>query len=240
MARGHASEVDLSESGDWHLHVSPGHVEVRRDRAAWPEDLCPAAVGDRWVYRNGVTGTPGFVSEEVVVRGAWQGDRWVARVATRSPEHPLMANERSMIVTDAGVLPDIGPMTSAAGEVILRGTTGLFLPRGLVPGQRWQYTQDWVLPQMPMQVAATCEAVGVVPVDVPAGRFMALMVRMQVHSEFVMAGLAHTREQDDTSYFVRGIGLVLHQTRQGEGQTIDKVLLAYSVGAARGGSDSAL
>ncbi|MBK9755424.1 MAG: hypothetical protein IPO88_18330 [Nannocystis sp.] len=226
MPRPHACEVDVEEAG-WRLEADG---ELRRFEAA---GYAPATAGDWWFYATRQGPGPELRSWERVVSARWQGEDWVARVRSEHVDNPAANSERSMVVTPAGVSPDIGVMDTAIGPVRTLATQGVFLPRQLTPGSRWRWQQRLGSPLAMIEVEGTGEAIAEETVVVPAGRFTAMLVRGEICSRVTMhepagAPVIEHRQRDE-GHHVRGLGLVAHRTLGASGQELVKLLLEYSV-----------
>ncbi len=204
--------------------------------------FAPTTIGDTWTYQTGQTSPgvamPGATSTDRIASGAQEGTRWVGRLVTEDAGNKAANSERSLIVTAAGVSPDIGTMTTSIGPVTTRTTSGVYLPTELTPGLRWSWTQALESPISTMEVAGSAEVIGTQRVTVPAGTFEAVVVRSEVKNHVVSKGgtippIDHV--QRDESWYVRGLGLVKNVTQAGAGYRADKVLVRYSVHGAPSG-----
>ena len=230
---GHASEIDLDAPGDWQLVTAGGRVEVVHVAAP---GFTPASPGDVWDYCTTQPGQPPLHSRDRVLAARQQGDLWIARMGCEIAEVPAARCERDLVIAADGLSPDIGTMTSAAGPVRTTSTRGLYLPRALPVGLRWRWAQQLEMPLATMEVTGTGEVVSVEQVTVPAGSFEAVRVHGEVVSRVVLRSPAGSPPiesvQRDTSYWVRGLGLVRSVSVGPPEQQRDKVLVAYEVRGA--------
>lgn len=249
MGRVHPSEVEVSVDSPWRLVMIGALVLVTCDPATVPaqtgaetaarQGFAPATVGDSWTYRTTQSAPglamPGATTTDRIASGGQDGGRWVGRMVTEDAGNPAANSERSLIITPAGVSPDIGTMTTSIGPVTTVKTSGVFLPTDLTPGLRWAWTQSIDSPISTMEVRGSAEVVGTRTVTVPAGTFEAVVVRSEVKNHVVTKGgqvppIEHV--QRDESFYVRGLGLVKNGTLAGAGYSAEKVLLKYSVTGA--------
>jgi hypothetical protein len=254
VGRARASEVEVVEHSPWRLVIVGALVLVCCDPATRPaavveapaEDpgFAPASVGDAWTYRTGQTSPglvmPGATTTDRIVAGAREGGRFVGRVVSEDAGNPAANSERGLIVTPAGVSPDIGTMTTAIGPVTTLRSSGVFLPAQLPAGLRWTWTQTLESPISTMEVRGSAEVIGPEQVTVPAGSFAAVRVRSEVRNHVVTRGgtvppIEHV--QRDDSWYVRGLGLVKAVTTT-TGYSAEKVLVAYQVQGAPVGQGS--
>lgn len=234
MARSWASEVDVAEVG-WRLDAS-GELRWEEGDDGAAGGYSPASAGDFWMYSTRQGEGAAIETCERVVSAAWVGDAWVARLRSEHVGNPAADSERSLIVTVEGVSPDIGEMTTGIGPVRVLSTHGVFLPRAPRPGQRWSWGQRLTTPLAEMEVEGTGEAVGEVAVKVPAGRFVAMLVRGESYSRVTMhapkGAPAIEHRQQDEGWVVRGLGLVRHCSLGATGQGCVKELHRYAVRGA--------
>ncbi len=236
---GRASEVDLDVQGGWQLVVDGGRIEVVHAVAG--PGYMPASPGDRWQYATTQAGCEVLVSHDVVVRGAWLGDVWVARVRSEVVGVPGASSERDLTITPAGVSPAIGTMISGTGPVHTRASHGLFLPAVLTVGMRWDWGQELEAATMgitAMTVTGSAEVVAIERVTVPAGTFMAVRVHGQsvsrVHLREPVGAAPLESRQEDVGHWVRGLGLVRHESLGAPESRRVKQLVAHDVrGASR-------
>ena len=258
MGRVHASEVEVDASSPWRLVIvgalvfvacdPPAPTEARQAGQAQRSDAVAAAalpgfapntIGDTWTYQTSQTSPgvamPGATSTDRIVSGAQEGTRWVGRLITEDAGNKAANSERSLILTAAGVSPDIGTMTTSIGPVTTSKSSGVYLPTELTPGLRWAWTQALESPISTMEVAGSAEVIGTQRVTVPAGTFEAVVVRSEVKNHVVSKGgtippIDHV--QRDESWYVRGLGLVKNVTQTDAGYRADKLLVRYSVHGA--------
>jgi hypothetical protein len=247
MGRVHPSEVEVEVDSPWRLVMIGALVLVVCDPVAAPAPkaevvaagvrpgFAPATVGDSWTYRTTQSSPglamPGATSTDTIA----SGDKGVFRLVTTDAGNPGANNERSLIITPAGVSPDIGVMTTSIGPVKTVKTSGVYLPTDLTPGLRWSWTQAIDSPISTMDVAGSAEVVGTQQVTVPAGTFEAVKIRSETKNHVVTKGgqiPAMDHVQHDESWYVRGLGLVRNVTRTAAGYSADKVLIQYSVQGA--------
>ena len=234
MPRPWASEVEVGESG-WRLDAKG---ELR-----WADwfvgGYSPVSLGDVWVYSTRQGEGAALETCERVLAAGWVGEAWVARVRSECVGHPGADSERSVIVTAEGLSPDIGEMTTGIGPVRVLATHGVYLPRALRAGLRWAWGQRLITPLAEMAVEGTAEVVGEVAVTVPAGSFVAMLVRGEICSRVVMHAAtvpAIEHRQLDDAWVVRGLGLVRHCSVGAAGQDCVKELCKYRVRGAPDGS----
>lgn len=246
--RVHPSAVEVVTDSPWRLVIVGALVLVACDPIAAPPPaattpapagFAPTSVGDSWTYHTSQT-TPGLAmpaatATERISSGAQEGTRWSGRLITEDAGNPGANSERSLIVTPAGVSPDIGTMTTAIGPVTVIKTSGVFLPAELTPGLRWSWTQAIDSPISTMEVAGSGEVIGAEQVTVPAGTFAAVRVRSETRNHVIgktggIPPIDHV--QRDESWYVRGLGLVKNVTQLGTGYRAEKVLVRYSVRGA--------
>lgn len=259
MARAHASEVVVEEANAWRLVLVGALVFVACDAGPGPAPVgeagavaagkhpyAPATVGDTWTYRTSQASPglamPGATATDTIVSGGASGSGWAGRLTTVDRGNPGANSERSLVITAAGVSPDIGTMTTSIGPVTTVKTGGVFLPVDLPAGLRWSWSQTIDSPISTMDVVGSAEVVGVQKVSVPAGTFEAVLVRSETKNHVVTRGGAVApidHVQRDESWYVRGLGLVKNLTHAGAGYSADKVLVAYSVQGAPAGQASA-
>ena len=229
----YASEVDLDAPGDWQLVTEGGRVEVVH--VAIQAGFMPATPGDVWDYCTTQPGQPPLHSRDRVLAARQQGDRWIARMCGEVPEYPAALSERDLVLTAAGVSPDIGTMTSAAGPVHTISTRGLYLPRTLPVGLRWAWSQQLEMSLATMEVTGTGEVVAIEQVTVPAGSFEAVLVYGEILSHVLLRSPAGSPPiesvQRDVSYWVRGLGLV-RSVSVGPPEQREKMLVGYDVRGA--------
>jgi len=231
---GVASEVDLDLQSDWQLVTDGARIEVVQ--ASAPAGFMPATPGDVWEYRSTQPDSPPLHSRERVLAGPQRGDLWIARVCSEIDEYAAALSERDLVISAAGVLPDIGVMTSAAGPVHTRATSGLYLPRALPVGLRWTWGQQLEMPTATLEVTGSAEVVAVERVTVPAGSFAAMRVHGEVFSRMHLRTPAGSPPlesvQRDASHWVRGLGLVQSSSLGPPEQQRTKSLVAYAVRGA--------
>jgi len=252
MGRVHASEVEVDVSSPWRLMIvgalvfvacdPPRAVEAKQTAeqeakltAALP-GFAPTTIGDTWTYRTSQASPglamPGATSTDRIASGAQDGARWVGRIVSEDAVNKAANSERSLIVTAAGVSPDIGTMTTSIGPVTTSRTSGVYLPTELTPGLRWSWTQALDSPISTMEVVGSAEVIGAQRVTVPAGTFDAVVVRSEVKNHVISKGGAIPpidHVQRDESWYVRGLGLVKSVTRAGADYRAEKELIRYSV-----------
>lgn len=242
MARrtGYASEVDLDAQGDWQLVTDGAHVEVVQAPAL--AGFMPATPGDVWEYRSTQEGAPPLHSRERIVSASQRGGLWVARMCSEVDELAAALSERDLVIAAAGVLPDIGTMTSGSGPVYTRETRGLYLPHALPVGLRWTWAQQLEMPGATLEVTGNAEVVAIERVTVPAGSFEAVRVHGEIFSRVQLHAPAGSPPlesvQRDASHWVRGLGLVQNIGLGPPDPQRAKVLVAYDVRGApprRGG-----
>ncbi|PCC70146.1 hypothetical protein SAMN02745121_03533 [Nannocystis exedens] len=130
MARRRSTTTELEPGPGWQLIVTGALVFVGCDpqtmsSAAHP--YAPASVGDEWVYaipqaHPGVQ-VPTTQPLDRIVAAEQRGDRGVARVRS---EYFGGTSERDLVISPLGVTPELGSMTSAAGEVRARVAEGVW------------------------------------------------------------------------------------------------------------------
>ena len=142
-------------------------------------------------------------------------------------------SERDLVIAAAGVLPDIGTMTSGSGPVYTRETHGLYLPHALPVGLRWTWGQQLEMPGATLEVTGTAEVMAIERVTVPAGSFEAVRVHGEIFSRVQLAGSPVLESvQRDASHWVRGVGLVQSIGLGPPDPQRAKVLVAYDVRGA--------
>jgi hypothetical protein len=237
MVRPRASDVEVHGQTTWRLVAVGAMVLVRCDPARAGPGFSPMTVGDTWTYRTTQQASvpmPGATATERVVSTTQDGARRVARIVSEDASNPQAGSERSQVVTAAGVLPDVGTMTTAIGPVTTVRSEGVFLPAELTPGLRWTYAQELDSPISTMSVTGAGEVVGIESVRVPAGRFEAVRVRSEVRNHVVVKDGAVPpidHVQRDECWYVRGLGLVRSVT-ESEGYRAEKLLVAFAVRGA--------
>ena len=231
---GYASEVDLDVQGDWQLVTDGARVEVVQ--APVLAGFMPATPGDVWEYRSTQQGTPPLYSRERIVSASQRGGLWVARMCSEVDELAAALSERDLVIAAAGVLPDIGTMTSGSGPVYTRETRGLYLPHALPVGLRWTWAQQLEMPGATLEVTGAAEVVAIERVTVPAGSFEAVCVRGEIFSRVHLSSPAGSPPiesvQRDSSHWVRGLGLVRSISLGPPDQQRVKLLVAYDVRGA--------
>ncbi len=236
MARrtGHASEVDLDAQDDWQLVTDGARVEVVQAPAR--AGFMPATPGDVWEYLSTQQGTPEMHSRERVLAASQRGGLWIARMRSEIDEFAAALSERDLVIAAAGVLPDIGVMTSAAGLVHTRETHGLWLPSALPVGHRWTWGQRLEMPTATLEVTGSAEVVAIERVTVPAGSFEAVRVHGEVFTRMHLTSPPGSPPlesvQRDASHWVRGLGLVQNISLGPPDQQRSKSLVAYDVRGA--------
>ena len=232
--QGRASEVDLDPQGDWQLVTDGAQIEVVHTRAL--PGFMPATPGDVWEYCSTQPGTPAMHSCDRVLAARREDGLWIARLRSEIREHPAALCERDLVLAPAGVLPDIGTMTSGSGPVHTLTTSGLYLPSVLPIGLRWRWTQQLEMTMATMEVMGTAEVMAIERVTVPAGSFEAVRVHAEVVTHMDLrapAGAGPIESvQLDISHWVRGLGLVRSSGLGPPDQRRDKMLVAYNVRGA--------
>jgi len=231
---GYASEVDLDTQGDWQLVTDGTRIEVVQALAL--AGFMPATPGDVWEYRSTQEGAPPLHSRERVLSASQRGGLWIARVRSEIDELAAALSERDLVICAAGVLPEIGTMTSAAGPVHTRETHGLYLPHALPVGLRWTWAQQLEMPGATLEVTGAAEVMAVERVTVPAGSFEAVRVHGEIFSRMHLRSPARSPPlesvQRDSSHWVRGLGLVRTISLGPPDQRRAKLLVAYDVRGA--------
>ncbi|HEY8380230.1 MAG TPA: hypothetical protein VIK91_27260 [Nannocystis sp.] len=242
MTQRRGSTTELDASHHWQLVVTGALAIVSCDpRQASSQALThryqPTTVGDEWVYRisqsHPAVQLPTTESVERIVAVEQRGDRLVARVHA---EFFGSRSERDLVIGPLGVTPEIGDMTSSVGDVNAQVVEGVYLPRELSPGMRWDFRQQLNTPISKMSVSGTCQVVG-------DGEFQgmgAVHVRCETKNHVVttMQGappqtIEHVQIEDN--YYVRGLGLVRSVTTTPQGYRSEKVLVRWNVAGAPGG-----
>jgi hypothetical protein len=242
MPQRRSTTTELEATLGWRLIVTGALVLVGCDphTTAAGHPYAPASVGDEWVYAlpqsQPAGSVPATQSIDRIVAAEQRGDRWVARVRS---ETLGSASERDLVISALGVTPELGSMTSAVGEVTTRAAEGVYLPRELSPGMRWDWRQELDTPMSSMSVFGRCSVVGH---DSYRGQ-SAIHVRCETHNRMITTMKTgaevppawHVQTEDN--YYVRGIGLVRSVTTTPQGYRAEKVLVRWQVAGAPGWSD---
>lgn len=235
MAERRSSTTEVEVTGGWQLVTAGALVLVSCDPTpSQAHPYAPASVGDTWVYAipqsyPGAT-MPATESVERIVRAERRGDRLVARVRS---EYFGSTSERDLVITPLGVSPDIGAMTTSVGDVTVRAAEGVFLPRELSPGMRWDWRQELDSSFSRMSVSGRCEVVG--PAEFQG--LPAVHVRCETRNRMIATAkdnpvqqLDHVQTEDND--YVRGIGLVRSVTTTPAGYRSEKLLVRWQVAGA--------
>lgn len=241
MAQRRGMTTEIQAGLGWQLIVSGALVFVGCDPQATTtapslaHPYAPASVGDEWVYSipqahpEGKLPTTESIDRVLAVEP--RGDRLVARVRS---EFVGVSSERDLVISLAGVTPELGTMTSAVGEVRARVAEGVYLPRELAPGMRWDWRQELDTPVSSMAVVGRCAVVGH---DSFHGH-ESVHVRCETHNHMtatVKTGVTlppteHVQTEDN--YYVRGIGLVRSVTTSTSGYRAEKLLVRWQIAGA--------
>ncbi|MDC0673164.1 hypothetical protein [Nannocystis radixulma] len=237
MAQRRSTTTEIEPGVGWQLVVSGALVFVGCDPpASWQaHPYAPASVGDEWVYsipqaHPGVK-EPTTQSIDRILAAEQRGDRLVARVRS---EFFGGNSERDLVITAIGVTPEIGTMTSSVGEVTARAAEGVYLPRELSLGMRWDWRQELDTPVSAMAVAGRCAVVGH---DWFRGQ-TAVHVRCETHNRMTTTAkigaavppIEHVQTEDN--FYVRGLGLVRSVTTTPQGYRSEKLLVRWQVAGA--------
>jgi hypothetical protein len=237
MAQRRSTTTEIEPSIGWQLLVTGALVFVACDPQTEPlaHPYAPASVGDEWVYAipqsHPAVKVPTTQSIDRIVAAEQRGDRMVARVRS---EFFGSSSERDMVISPVGVTPELGSMTSAAGEVTARVAEGVYLPRELSPGMRWDWRQELDTPVSSMSVRGQCSVVGH---DSYQGQ-TAVHVRCETHNRMIttvktgheVPPIEHVQTEDN--YYVRGIGLVRSVTTTPAGYRSEKLLVRWQIAGA--------
>jgi hypothetical protein len=237
MAQRRSTTTEIEPGMGWQLVVSGALVFVGCDpqTTSPAHPYAPASVGDEWVYSIPQTHPgvqmPTTQSIDRIVAAERRGDRLVARVRS---EYFGASSERDMVITSLGVTPELGSMTSSAGEVTARVAEGVYLPRELSPGMSWTWRQELDTPVSSMSVSGRCSVIGH---EAYRGQ-TAVHVRCETHNRMSMTvksspaapPVEHVQTEDN--YYVRGIGLVRSVTTTPQGYRSEKVLVRWQIAGA--------
>ena len=234
MGQRRSTTTELEPGPGWQLLITGALVFVGCDPQATSQahPYAPASVGDEWVYAmpqaHPAAPMPTTQSIDRILAAEQRGDRLVARVRS---EFFGGTSERDLVISPLGVTPELGSMTSAVGEVKARVAEGVYLPRELSPGMRWDWRQELDTPVSSMSVVGRCAVVGH---DSYRGQ-TAVHVRCETHNRMITAVKAvppveHVQTEDN--YYVRGIGLVRSVTTTPQGYRAEKLLVRWQIAGA--------
>ncbi|MDC0722010.1 hypothetical protein [Nannocystis bainbridge] len=240
MAQRRSTTTEIEPGPGWQLIVTGALVFVGCDVQSAPppsteHPYAPASVGDVWEYAmpqsHPAVQVPTTRSTDRIVAAERRGERLVARVRS---DFQGGTSERDMVISQLGVTPEIGSMTSAAGEVTTRVAEGVYLPRELSPGMRWEWRQELDTPVSSMAVFGRCAVVGE---DGFRGQ-TAVHVRCETQTRmittlktgFAVPPVEHVQHEDN--YYVRGLGLVRSVTTMAQGYRAEKLLIRWQVAGA--------
>lgn len=152
---------------------------------------------------------PGAPSQEEVIEVTQQDGVITARIRERWPATGVVSHNHRRW-SDAGWLPDIGPMESPVGPVLTRASSGLYLPARPREGEGWSWAVDYESPIATMRVSAEMRCLGSLTVETPCGPFVVLRVRQRLRNRLASAGVApRTHAQEDELFIAPGLGAVL-------------------------------
>lgn len=159
------------------------------------------------------------------------GDGLVAEVETAGSAGAFVHHQRWR---PGGVLADAGPLSSAVGPVTTVSSEGLFLPDEAAPGLEWRAEVVYESPISKMYIQTRAAALRRESLEVPAGRFETLEIRVHTTSRVEMlgelSGIAPIEAtQEERQHFALGVGLVLVTCQAGAGYRSSKVLTDFQV-----------
>lgn len=188
----------------------------------------PLPSGGTWTYREGPLGGKPRVEKTVVVRSVeGSADRRVAQIeqSVRTPGAPGVAAGRARTtvhcdggrigMTVRGVAQGREGKSTASGSVDAR-LPGLPPAAKLVPGYEW--TSESRIEAKDAGVSATTtgtrknRVAGFETVTVPAGRFDGAL-KVETVEELRQEGQGRSARQELIEWYVRGVGLVMRETR---------------------------